>query len=116
MTDEQLSQLLAQLSEKERQQVAKEIVDTQVKIVAALYDKSIAYTNLIIIAGYASFFGMWAFTKQYLSPKQVLWSALIMSVSIVTFVFFEVIKMTTTSRSLLARSKATFDPASTNDL
>ena len=115
MTDEQLSQLLGQLSQKERQQVSKDIVDTQIRILSVLYDKSIAYTNLIIIAGYASFFGMWAFTRGYLSPQQALWSALIMSISIVTFVFFEVIKMTVASRHLLARSKAISDLAAMND-
>ncbi len=95
--------------------MAKEIVDTQIKILGALYDKSISYTNLIIVAGYASFFAIWSFTKEYLSPRQVLWAALLMSVSIVTFVFFEIIKMTVTSRSLLARSKAVSDPAAAND-
>lgn len=112
MTNEDLVQLLQQLS---KQQVAKEIVDTQIKILGALYDKAISYTNLIIVAGYASFFAMWSFTKEYLSPRQALWAALLMSISIVTFVFFEIIKMTVTSRSLLARTKAVSDPAAAND-
>jgi hypothetical protein len=115
MTDEELSRLLDQLSQKEKQQVAKEIVDAQIKILSALYDKAIAYTNLIIIAGYASFFAIWSFTKEYLSQQQVLWSAMIMTISIVTFIFFETIKMIVTSKALLARDRALFDPAAKND-
>jgi hypothetical protein len=115
MANEELSRLLQQLSQKEKQQVAKEIVDTQIKIIAALYDKAVAYTNLIIIAGYASFFALWSLTKDYLSQRQALWSAIIISISIITFVFFEVIKMIVTSSSLLARTKAISDPAAEND-
>jgi hypothetical protein len=115
MANEELFQLLQQLPQKEKERVAKEIVDTQIKIVSALYDKGVAYTNLIIIAGYASFFALWSFTKDYLSQRQVLWSAIIMSVSIITFVFFEVIKMVVMSKSLLARSKAMSDPSAEND-
>lgn len=115
MAGNELSELLRQASQKERERVAKEIVDTQIKILTALYDKAIAYTNVVIIGGYASFFGMWSFTKDYLSTWQAVWSALMMSVSIVIFVSFEIVKMTFTSRSLLARGRAMGDPAATQD-
>ena len=72
---------------------------------AAIYDKALAYTHVIIIAGYAGFFGIWSFTKQYLSVGYVLWSALFMSFSIATFVLFEVYKMYVTGRDLLTRNQ-----------
>ena len=100
---------------EEQKRVAKEIIDAHIKILSASYDKAIAYTNIIIIAGYASFFAMWSFTKEFLSPREVLWSALIMSISIVTFVFFEVYKMYFTSWALLSLANVTSDPGTTTD-
>lgn len=38
-------------------------IDNVVKIMAALYDKAAAYSNLIIIAGYAAFFAVWSNVK-----------------------------------------------------
>jgi len=33
----------------------------------ASYEKAMAYTNLIVVAGYAGFFALWQITKDYLS-------------------------------------------------
>ena len=46
--------------------------DAQLKIVTAYFEKSIAYTNFMLFGGYAGFFGLWQFTKEFLSKQQVL--------------------------------------------
>jgi uncharacterized membrane protein len=101
----QLFQSAKDFEKQKQEQIAKEIIDIQIKILSAIYDKAIAYTHVIIIAGYAGFFGIWSFTKQYLSVGYVLWSALFMSFSIATFVLFEVYKMYVTGRDLLSRNQ-----------
>jgi hypothetical protein len=75
-------------------------IDAQVRIVATTFDKANAYTNLIIAAGYAGFFALWNGTRGYLSKRLALWAALLMLVSIVSFVVFEIWKMLISSRAM----------------
>ena len=58
-----------------------------------IYEKSTAYTNLVIIAGYASAFTIWQLTKHHMTLDQsmIVGSLLVLSVSL--FVAFEVYKM-----------------------
>ena len=90
-----------QKSEQER--IKNEIIEHEIKIVSVLYDKSCAYTQLIIVAGYAGFFGIWSLIKEDISSKSAIWSALFLISSIAIFVFFEVGKMTYTSIVLWKR-------------
>lgn len=80
-------------AEHRLQELKKEKNDFLIKLTSTMYDKSKAYTNLIIMAGYAGFFGLWSITKDNLTPKQVLWSALFLLISLSSFVFFETVKM-----------------------
>lgn len=68
------------------------LVEQQIKLLSASYDKAMAYTNLIILAGYAGFFGLWNLTKGLLSPCQEAFSALFMLCSLTIFVVFEIYK------------------------
>ncbi|NIA07839.1 MAG: hypothetical protein GWP14_09460 [Actinobacteria bacterium] len=103
MDVEIIKNFMVDAQKKEQQQIVNNIVDMQIKILAAIYDKATTYTQLIIIVGYASFFGIWSFVKGYISEKCVLWSAIFMSVSVTIFVLFEVCKMIYTSWFLLKR-------------
>lgn len=84
----------------------EEIIDSQIKLASAIYEKAIAYSNLIFMAGYAGFFGLWSLTRNVLTTKQVLWSALFMAISVSVFVFFEVVNMIFTSCFMLSRNSA----------
>lgn len=53
----------------EDQALYEKRVENVVKIMAALYDKAAAYTNLIIIAGYAAFFAIWGNVKTFLTKR-----------------------------------------------
>lgn len=76
------------------------VVETQIRIIAGSYEKANAYTNLIILAGYAGLFALWQFTRDILSRTQVLTAALLILISIVVFVIFEIYKAHYTSRLL----------------
>lgn len=101
MIDQKLLEKLAREAEDRAQQErVDKIVETQTKIVTVSYDKAAAYTNIIIVAGYATFFGLWSLTKGYVSKPLALWAALLMSISVVAFVLFEVYKMFWVGRAI----------------
>ena len=76
--------------------------DYLIKLASTMFDKSKAYANLIIMAGYAGFFGLWSITKDSLTPKQVLWSALFILISLSSFVIFETVKMMFNARFMIS--------------
>ena len=73
------------------------------------YSQAKAYFNLVIVAGYAGFFGLWKLADQNLSDGEKLWSALLLSVSLTSFVAWEVGQMIFTSRSMVGIAEATKD-------
>lgn len=100
MAEPTLQDVIRQAAERQQVELGEKIIETQIKIVTASYEKAVAYTNVIVIAGYAAFFGLWTLTKDYISKDQALWAALLMSVSAATFVFFQVYQMVFTAQSL----------------
>jgi hypothetical protein len=64
----------------------KELVDFQ----SSMYEKASTYTKVIIGLGYGGFFAVWSGTKQHLSPKALVGSALFETVSLVLFIVFEI--------------------------
>jgi uncharacterized membrane protein (DUF2068 family) len=97
-------------AQQQQEKAVNDIVETQIKIVSATFDKAVAYTNVIVIGGYAAFFGLWSLTKQYMTAMQARWAALLMLLSASTFVFFEVYKMIVTTKALHDRAKLLEDP------
>lgn len=100
MADPNLQEVIRQAAEKQQIEVGEKIIETQIKIVTASYDKAAAYNNVIIVAGYAAFFGLWSLTKGYLSKDLAVWAALLMCISLATFVFFQVYQMAFVSHGL----------------
>lgn len=74
-------------------EAADKAKDRIVEMQSRIFDKAAAYTNLILIAGYASAFAIWNLTKALLSPKTTIAVALFLGLSLVCFIFFEVYKM-----------------------
>ncbi|WP_171165069.1 hypothetical protein [Usitatibacter palustris] len=86
-----------------QREAVEKLVEIETKLVSAIYDKAVAYTNLVVAAGYAAFFGLWAITKPYASPGLLQWAALLMLASAATFVIFEIYKMWRTTQDLNSR-------------
>ena len=57
---------------------------------ANLFQQGQAYNNAVITIGYAGFFGIWAFTKEYLPENAVIQIAIAMGASILLFVLYTV--------------------------
>ena len=69
--------------------VAKLLKDLQ-EFQSSFFDKASTYTKIIIGIGYGGFFAAWSGTKQYLGPRLVVESALLMTVSLLLYVVFEI--------------------------
>ncbi|WP_375450609.1 hypothetical protein [uncultured Devosia sp.] len=63
------------------------------EINAASYERRAAYTNLIVLAGYAGAFSLWAFVREDITTQGNAAIAICLSVSLMLFVGFEIFKM-----------------------
>ena len=67
-------------------------LDTQRDFIESSYEKVEQYFRTIQLAGYAAFFGLWSLSKDYLPEKYALYSLLLMIVSALVFMFWEILK------------------------
>ena len=75
------------------------------EMMAKAFDKATAYTNVIIIAGYAGAFTIWANTKTQLTPYTNVVVATALGLSILMFVGWEIYSMIIRSAQFLRRSQ-----------
>lgn len=78
----------------------KKETERRIQIISAAYDRAAAYTNLVILAGYAGTFTLWSFTKDFLPENTAITIALMMGISLFSFCGWEVYKMIYTSGHL----------------
>lgn len=69
-------------------------IDRYAKALAREHQEHKAYTQLVVTAGYVTFFALWALTKELYSPLFHTLAVISISISAAVFVIFEVIKMT----------------------
>lgn len=98
---EQQQRMAFDARQRQQQAAAEKMVETLVKILSSSYDKAIAYNNVVIVAGYATFFALWGATKPALTQWVSITSALLMVSSATVFVLFELFKMVQSSRTFL---------------
>lgn len=65
----------------------------QKEILSHIYQKASGYTNLVMLGGYASAFGIWHLTKDNLSPERSMVVGFLILTSVILFAGFEVYKM-----------------------
>jgi hypothetical protein len=94
--------------ESERRQV-EHAVNTMLTIVSDSYEKMTAYTNLLMVAGYAGFFALWQMSKDFLTKTETLSAALLTLISLAIFVFFEIYRALEQMRLLRRYSNAFMD-------
>jgi hypothetical protein len=95
----------AVLMKEHKRRQAEAFIEMETKVLTVAYDKSAQYANIIILAAYAGFFGLWQMTKDLLPPLIARWSALAMLVSIVVFVAFEVFKVVLVQHNFLMQQR-----------
>jgi hypothetical protein len=69
-----------------------QIVAVSSGLLQATYDSGTAYLNVVTLGGYAAFFGLWSLLGNDIPLKLKFWSGLLIGVSVLLFVGFEIIK------------------------
>lgn len=78
-----------QQSDDLRKKALKELSDSITKNASHQYDTAAKYTNLVILAGYASFFTIWNGTRNSIKSESIyMLSALLIGISAMFFCFF----------------------------
>lgn len=91
--------------------VQRDLLQAQKELLSEGFQRANAYTNLILGAGYAGFFAVWAFTRAELSTALIFWSAILVTISLLTFVSFEVFRTLYNGIAMLELSRAVEDEA-----
>jgi hypothetical protein len=81
-----------------------EVKDVMLEMQAAAFDRAQTYTTVVIFGGYAGLFAIWTLTREHLAREVSLWVALLLGISVLTFVLFEIFKMVVNSYTSLAMS------------
>ncbi len=68
-------------------------IDAQKEIISHLFDKSHNYVTVIVAGAFAAYFATLSTVAPRLNDVQLRWSALLMTVSLTIFVFWEVFNM-----------------------
>lgn len=91
--------------EKQRldeEKAKQETIDVLIKIQGAVFEKATAYTNVVILAGYAGILTIWGSLKSEFPVKANIAIALSAGVSLLLFVSWEVYKMIVSSHRMVA--------------
>ena len=89
MSDD-LKEIVRKSAEAQRKRDQQDQVDAYFDVYGRLFDRAAAYTKGVIIAGYASIFAVWGFTRDLMPPTLSAISGLLLLVSSGTFVLWEV--------------------------
>jgi hypothetical protein len=96
--------------------VDKELLNAQKELAAHTFDKAQAYTNVVLLAGYAGFFAIWSFIRPDITKEQVFWSGLLIALSLTAYMLWEIYGSFYRSRSLLCLAKAVNNPDKFHEL
>jgi hypothetical protein len=89
-------ELAARLNQVVRQQMLSaqiSALEQQKQILAHLYQTAHGFTNLVIVAGYAGIFAVWQFVRDIIEKEAMIWTAVLITTSILLFAIYETYKM-----------------------
>lgn len=92
----------------------QQIIEDQKQMLSTIYDRANVYNTIILLIGYTGFFSLWVLIKDEITSKQALWSAIFISISLLSFVLFEVYKMIYSTWMILRWKKDLIDKTSEN--
>ncbi|WP_238193581.1 hypothetical protein [Methylobacterium frigidaeris] len=101
-----LPEVISYLQKQSQDQLEEKQIKALSEISSKTLDKSAAYNNIILVAGYAGAFTIWSFTRLQLTPRANVCIALSLLLSLAVFIFFEVIKMTIVTKYVSSRAAA----------
>lgn len=96
--------------------INREVLNAQKELLSSTFSQAQAYTNVILVAGYAGFFGIWTQMANEITKATKFWSGLLISLSIGGFIAWEVYGMVMRSKSLLGIARAVNEPGRFEEL
>jgi hypothetical protein len=69
------------------------LFEAQKELLSSTFGQAQTYTNVVLAAGYAGYFGVWSFVRNDLGRATMFASALLITISLGAFVLWEVIGM-----------------------
>lgn len=91
--DAELVRQINEVVERQRRMGSTDQLQIAKEFNAQMYQNAMQYTNLVIVAGYAGFFGLWQITKDVLKPWEIRTTGALMAISLFCFIAFEIYKM-----------------------
>ena len=102
MGSEEFQRQLAEMVKRDEERRRNEIIERHkqffIEFATATFDKAAVYTTVVIAAGYAGFFTIWGWIKDYLLQWEMLTTALLIGFSLLAFVCWEIYVMWLLSR------------------
>ena len=114
-TELDLSKTVAELERQAHEQASEKEVKARTEILTKAFDRSTAYSNVILVAGYAGIFTIWSFTKSQLPDRAIIVIALSLLISLAAFVVFEIVKMLLNTRAIVAPLRVLKGPATATE-
>lgn len=92
----------SEASKRQAEEHMRKAIDTMSQVQGKQLDRAAAYTNLMLIGGYAGAFTIWSNVKSILPVRTNIIVASLIGISLATFIAFEIYKMVVTGRRLLS--------------
>lgn len=86
-----LEQSIREGRERVIEQQARRVLEVQKELVAHAMERGQAYSRVILAGGYAGYFALWAFVRDYLGAWEALTSALLLALSLAVYIFYTAI-------------------------
>lgn len=92
------------------------LLEAQKELLSFAFSQAQAYTNVVLIGGYAGFFGIWTQMANGITQATKFWSGLLISLSIGGFIVWELYGMVSRSQSLMGIARAVNSPEKYEEL
>lgn len=95
--EDAMDEATASKKQKEIESSQRKTIDNMIEMHSKIIDRSAAYTNLMLIGGYAGIFTIWSGTRTNLPTKANIAIAFSIGTSLAIFIGFEIYKMIITA-------------------
>lgn len=93
--------MIGTIETEDKDATAKRLRDFIVEVQSSAFNHAQTYTTVVIFGGYAGLFTIWSFTAEHLSQTVSFTVALLIGVSLLTFVLFEIFRMVIVAQDMM---------------
>lgn len=94
------SEAVKAFKQRTEHETQERLRDELISVNSQIFDKASAYTNLVIVAGYAGFLTVWTNVRTTMTHRELVASGLAIFVSLAVFVVWEIFTMIYLARAM----------------